>query len=128
MNRNNILKGQRYSEIEKSIEKLSTVSDVAKSFIGKTLCVYPVVGMFAENDNYCEDFNFHPNGKCGCVEMNDDYLFGIRCNHFMWADGKLEYPPFYETDEDTVKNGWDDCVMIYGNHKGILEIYFVYVL
>lgn len=45
MNRNNILKGQRYSKIEKSIEKLSTVSDVAKSFIGKTLCVYPVVGM-----------------------------------------------------------------------------------
>lgn len=126
MTEHDILNGCRYWCIEKSIEKLAAVSDVAKSFIGKKLCVYPITGLY-ENNNRNEDFNFHPNGKCGCIEMNDEYLFGIRCDHFMWADGELEYRPFCKT-EATEENGLNNCVMVYGNHKGHLEIYLVYVL
>jgi hypothetical protein len=49
---------------------------------------------------------FHPNGECGCISLFDEYMFGIRCNHLMWAEGWLE-------DEDQ-----SDAILIYGNHKG----------
>ena len=53
-----------------------------------------------------EPLSFHPNGKCGCVDMGDDYIFGIRCGHLIWFEGKCEYP---------------DCeaIIVCGNHKGI---------
>ena len=125
---NENLNGQRYRCIEDDPSgKLIAVSDVAKSFIGKKLYVYPITGFGAKGDKCYDEFNFHPNGKCGCIEMNDDYLFGIRCNHFMWADGYLEHRPFYQT-ESSEENPLNDCIMIYGNHKGRLEIYLVYVL
>ena len=125
MSGHDIMTGQRYHGLEKSVERLATVSDVAKGFIGKTLCIYPVTGFSAEGNKFYDEFNFHPNGKCGCIEMDDDYLFGIRCDHFMWADGELEYRPFYLTKDEEDS---DRCVMVYGNHKGSLEIYLVYVL
>ena len=40
-----------------------------------------------------DSHNFHPNGECGCIELDDDYLFDIRCNHLMWATGYCEYLP-----------------------------------
>ena len=52
------------------------------------------------------DTTFHPNGECGCISLFDEYMFGIRCNHLMWAEGWIE-------DEDQ-----SDAILIYGNHKG----------
>ena len=70
-----------------------------------------------------EYFTFHPNGNCGCCLLPDDYMFGIRCNHLMWAEGFCEGGErFWENlnlNEDECEREWgDDCVLIYGNHKG----------
>ena len=76
------------------------------------------------------ELSFHPNGQCGCIELDDDNLLGIRCNHWMWAEGTCE----------GIENFWKDCdrdfwyfhtefvkepyqaIMFYGNHKGTLVI------
>ena len=75
-----------------------------------------------------EDFSFHPNGKCGCVRMGDDYLFGIRCDHLIWMEGNCEgVESFWEvgdnfdsTDEDPFING-HYSILISGNHKGYFK-------
>lgn len=66
-----------------------------------------------------EECNFHPNGDCGCIELNDDYLGNIhneevwlRCDHLMWCDGWVE-------NED------NNCVLLYGNHKGSFTMYLI---
>lgn len=46
----------------------------------------------------------------GCITLNDDSKFGIRCNHFMWAEGWIE----------GAEN--NHAILVYGNHKGGLEI------
>ena len=48
------------------------------------------------------DDSFHPNGA-GCILLNDDYLFGIRCDHLIWIDYWDLYG--YKT-------------LLIGNHKG----------
>jgi len=53
-----------------------------------------------------EMLDFHPNGICGCIEMDDAEIFGIQCNHLMWSEGWLE-------------NG-HDSILIYGNDRGHL--------
>lgn len=66
------------------------------------------------------DTSFHPNGKCGCVELDDDYLFGIRCNHLIWIDGRCEgIEPFW-TKEDHEEGKYESILLI-GNHKGLVE-------
>lgn len=47
---------------------------------------------------------FHPNGNTGCIEVDDDYMFGIRCNHLIWIEGYSEIFGY----------GY----FIVGNHKG----------
>lgn len=68
-----------------------------------------------------DPFTFHPNGNCGCCQANDDYMFGIRCNHLMWAEGFCEGGESFWSDlnlENDDPEWKDDCVLIYGNHKG----------
>lgn len=60
--------------------------------------------------NCHDELSFHPNGKCGCITLNDESMFGIRCNHLMWAEGWLEGAENNQT------------ILVYGNHKGVLEI------
>ena len=82
-----------------------------------------------------DSHNFHPNGECGCIELDDDYLFDIRCNHLMWATGYCEYLPgvygqhsdsdflidtLLDNDVMTIEE-WEEHpsdILIYGNHKG----------
>ena len=46
----------------------------------------------------------------GCITLNDKSMFGIRCNHLMWAEGWIE----------GAEN--NHAILVYGNHKGVLEI------
>ena len=46
----------------------------------------------------------------GCITLNEESMFGIRCNHFMWAEGWIE------GSEN------NHAILVYGNHKDVLEI------
>ena len=85
------------------------------------------------NLNWSGDVNFHPDGRTGCVCLNDDYLFGIRCNHLIWITGTCEYSPCedgrissiiiheYTTDEEyELLNNLPSDILLIGNHKGEL--------
>ena len=80
-----------------------------------------------------EEGAFHPDGGCGCVVMDDDYICGIRCDHLIWMTGWHEYHNRHQSRKfDKVKN-WDnrpgsddyDCLLLVGNHKGIVEMRLV---
>lgn len=65
---------------------------------------------------------FHPQNNSGIILLDDDYLFGIRCEHLVWIDGETA-PWSYEEEigcEMNVK--LTDAVMLIGNHKGNLKI------
>ena len=88
---------------EESFRRLSEHSDMAKRLMANhSIHIICLRG----ND----DFSFHPNGKCGCITLNDESMFGIRCNHLMWAEGWIE----------GAENNL--AILVYGNHKGVLEI------
>lgn len=100
-------------KIDESIVKLANVCEYAKQFVEKGN--YEIFDIRNANGSYKDCISFHPNGKCGCIEMNDDDIFGIRCGHLIWAEGACEgIEPFLnEKDEKTV-------ILVYGNHKGTL--------
>ena len=52
-----------------------------------------------------QGFGFHPNGRIGCINLNDDCFMGIRCNHIMWMDGWCE-------------GLCCPAITLVGNHKG----------
>ena len=97
----------RFYRYEDSFKKLSDVSDVAKLY-------YKGYDFFFYTITEGDEEGFHPTGKCGCVELKDTYFLGICCNHFMWAEGWNEF--YYIEDENG--NFIDNCLYIYGNHKG----------
>ena len=59
--------------------------------------------------------SFHPSGFSTVVEKEDDYLFGLRANHFVISLGWTE-DGYYENRLDEVNN----TVLIVANHKGYL--------
>lgn len=78
-----------------------------------------------------EPFSFHPNGNCGCMLLNDDYAFGIRCDHLLWAEGQCEGIESFWTEKDMKiaeekaergEYGNYNAILVYGNHKGTLRI------
>lgn len=76
---------------------------------------------------------FIPNGKCGCIVIDDDYLFGIRCNHLMWMEGKVRKNFLVkhcgaEPDDSLPEHCCVKCLMVFGNHKGIFMMNLVYPL
>ena len=112
-------------KFEKDMEILREHSDYAKKYAFYTtmtidgdecrLCDYDVrilnpdssirlldVFGWCITGEYLDDA-FHPN-NAGCIELFDDYFFGIRCDHLVWID----YNDFqsYHT-------------LLIGNHKGI---------
>ena len=87
------------------IEKLALVSEMAKKHKDN----YKVVEL--GDFNSFQGFTFHPNGNCGCILVEDDYIFGIRCNHLIWVEGSCE-------DEK-------DVIVVLGNHKGSIRINFI---
>ena len=62
------------------------------------------------------------------METFDDYVFGIRCDHLMWAEGNCEgIEPFwsmrdreYASDDDRDFVLKYKSILVFGNHKGIL--------
>lgn len=68
------------------------------------------------NTAYVEEGSFHPNGCCGCTPMHDEYICGIRCDHLIWMCGWCEQ----------YGNGNDDCLLLVGNHKGLLNVTLLY--
>ena len=120
--------------------KLAEVSDMAKLFTDNEKC--ELVEIFNMGDTEEPEFSFHPNGKCGCIELCDDYMFGIRCDHLMWAEGSCEgvencfddvdysngevdedgHPVMCDTYSKTVSN----TILVYGNHKGSFYMYMLY--
>ena len=101
-------------EIKKSLSLLAPASLTARNLmLQKTVCIKEFIS--EDVNTWGKLFTFHPNGNSGCLEMNDDYFLGIRCDHLMWCEGRCEH-----TDE--ILNTWDnadDVLIIYGNHKGL---------
>ena len=80
-----------------------------------------------------KELSFHPNGNCGCILSGDDYLFGIRCNHLIWAEGNCEgIESFWNKNDHSVaiEKYFDvdktyNSILVYGNHKGLLRMKLV---
>ena len=68
-----------------------------------------------------KELSFHPNGDCGCLEINDDYFYGIRCDHLIWIDGTCEGVEDFWNKKDLMglPNGEElNMILTIGNHKG----------
>lgn len=99
----------------KDIEKLALYSKMAKNFGDK----YEIIDIKEEYEKSPEwfDLSFHPNGNCGCILVNDDLIFGIQCNHLMWAEGCCEgVETFWKSSYEL------NSILVYGNHKGHLVV------
>jgi len=129
-------------DFKEDSKKLATVSKMAKNNLD---CDVEVVEL-NQGDylKYLNEFSFHPNGNTGCILSNDDYMFGIRCDHLIWIEGWCEGVEKFWTEKDdeyrakaysrepkfTEHLGYDvrdivDCedrvynaIMVLGNHKG----------
>lgn len=108
------------------IEKLALVSEMAKKHkdnykvieLGEYLKEEDRYGII---DEFCclnsfQGFAFHPNGNCGCILAEDDYIFGIRCDHLIWVEGSCE---------DIECEDEKDVIIVFGNHKGSIRINFI---
>lgn len=52
------------------------------------------------------DYEFHPNGQTHTITKHDDYLFGVRANHFIFVDGANMFG--------------QPMILMIANHKGNL--------
>ena len=112
--------------IGKDVEKLAEYSKLAKFLQLKHEFVEKQKYALIHDPLIDDIFTFHPNGNCGCIELGDNYLFGICCDHLMWAEGWCEGEEKYFEDptgryEDTL------AVLVYGNHKGQLSSRLLFV-
>ena len=105
------------------IEKLATCSEMAKKYGSN----YEIVDVDEYRRQQTDNLSFHPNGNCGCILLDDNYAFGIRCNHLMWAEGECEGIEYFWTENDHAiaeekyeRKEYDSykAIFIYGNHKG----------
>lgn len=108
------------------LEEFFKASPLAKEIFSKNYTVMKVYDGGVPYGNQC---SFHPNGKCGCIELHDECLIegvDIRCNHLMWCEGWIEAADaFDEWTEDT--DAFDGkAILLYGNNKGSLEAVIVY--
>ena len=107
-------KRRKKMEIKVSLQKLSEFSVLAKQ---KLNCNPKLISLCAQNKSFPDELSFHPSGKCGCIELNDEAMFDIRCDHLLWAEGWLEgIEPFMEGIEDK------EAILICGNHKGTFTV------
>lgn len=96
-------------DIHQNFKKINT--DYTKEHCNDIFYILEICNEFATGDNEMRDVMFHPNGKTGCITVDDDYIFGIRCDHLVWIEGYSEI----------FGNGY----MLIGNHKGMTAINFV---
>jgi len=97
-----------------SFKILSKHSDIARQMMEQNSS--RIICLRGRNGIYTNELSFHPNGKCGCIETNGKYMFGICCNHLMWAEGYVEGG---EAFMKGIEN--NNVILVYGNHKGELE-------
>lgn len=102
-------------DIKESYNKLSEFSEIAKKMIEQSSS--RIVNIRNSMSITTEDITFHPNGNCGSIKLDDETMFGIRCDHLIWAEGTCEGT---ETFMDGIKN--KDAILVCGNHKGGLVI------
>ncbi len=93
-------------ELVYDLIKLAKQSKMAFKYLLNEVEVIPFENFDEDSAFNQDDFSFHPNGECGCITLDDDYIFGIRCNHLIWYEGECEIPEC-------------DAIMVCGNHKGI---------
>ena len=103
------------------IKKLALCSEMAR-YHGSN---YEIIDINDYRNYQIDDLSFHPNGNCGCILLNDDYAFGIRCDHLMWAEGNCEGIEYFWTENDhsiarTKESLFEsyNMIIVYGNHKG----------
>ena len=104
--------------------KLAKQSKMAFEFLENEVEIIPLANINEEPEFNQDDLSFHPNGKCGCITVGDDYIFGIRCSHLIWFEGNCEgFESFWkDKDSDLTKDHFSELfhsIMICGNHKGI---------
>lgn len=107
--------------------KLARHSRMALKNLLSNVEVIPIANVNEKPVFNQEDLAFHPNGKCGCISLGDDYLFGIRCDHLIWFEGNCEGLESFWKAEDRGSFGFitpltdEDfkAIMVCGNHKGI---------
>ena len=109
-------------DYKESFKLLSEYSELAKQIRSEVKDSSTILHIRNVAHNIVDNtLSFHPNGKCGCIEVNDDYMFGIRCNHLMWAEGYIEgTEPFTDDCEEK------DVILVYGNHKGYFLVFLLY--
>lgn len=96
--------------LNESLQKLAESSNLAKQ---KLKCKSKLILLSEQYKSFLDCLTFHPSGECGCIELNDDYMFDIRCDHLLWAEGWFEgIEPFMNGIENK------EAILICGNHKG----------
>lgn len=119
-------KYQKELELVYDLIKLAKQSKMAFKHLDNDFEVIPIANIDDEPVFNQEDLTFHPNGKCGCISVGDDYIFGIRCEHLIWFEGNCEGLESFWTEKDcTYPTKCDNplnhvchAIMICGNHKG----------
>ena len=98
-----------------SLMKLSEYSDVVKQVLskGSNNLVNVHITRFRES-RHVKPVSFSPNGNCGCIELNGDHAFGIRCNKLIWIEGSIEETKRYAVN-------LRKALLVYGSHNGVLE-------
>ena len=76
----------------------------------QTQCIVLNLVSSAGIDFNYEDGNaaFHPDGCSGVILVDDEVVFGIRCNHLIWMTGNHDC--------------FGPSVLLVGNHKGSLSM------
>lgn len=108
------------------IEKLAICSEMARKYGSN----YEIIDVEEYNKLHADALSFHPNGNCGCILLDDDYAFDIRCDHLLWAEGSCEGIEYFWTEDDhniaeekSKRNEYDfyKSILVCGNHKGGLS-------
>ena len=97
------------------MEKLSKLSTLAREMYEKNVHykVHTIIdwNKFPTNQQMSylsengESIGFHPTGPCGCILLDDEYFYDIRCEHLIFIEGWTE--------------GYcRDSILLIGNHKG----------
>ena len=91
---------------KEEVEKLVASSKYANELNEAEMGLFTIRDYDVINYGDCDpEDSFHPNGNTSCIYLEDDYCLGIRCNHLILMDGKLD-------------GGFQPCILILGNHKG----------
>lgn len=70
--------GKNYKEALDNIcdlIKLAKQSPMAYKYLLYEVKVVNIANSDEDPEFNQEDLSFHPNGKCGCIRMGDDYIF-----------------------------------------------------